>query len=80
VYAKRGDCHLLVKLDKPFCEHYGFKLDKYVKVSVNYQHILNNKMWETQEQFKGQNISTSHECTDQFRFPGGILEVKEEDK
>jgi hypothetical protein len=70
VYAKRGDCHLLVKLDKPFCEHYGFKLDKYVKVSVNYQQILNNKMWEVQEQFKGQNISTSHECSDQFRFPG----------
>ena len=63
-----SDCHPLIKLDNPFCEHYGFKLDKYVEVSVNYQQVLNNKLWEMQEQFNGQHISTSHECTDQFRF------------
>ena len=39
------------------------------------QQVLNNQLWEIQKQydqvnFKGQNISTSHECTDQFRFPG----------
>ena len=70
VYTTQGDCHPLIKLDNPFCEHYGFKLDKYVEVSVDNQQVLNNRLWEIQEQFKGQNISTSHECTDQFRFPG----------
>ena len=68
MYTTQGDCRPLIKLDKPFCEHYGFKLDKYVEVSVNYQQVLNNKLWEMQEQFNGQHISTSHECTDQFRF------------
>jgi hypothetical protein len=75
VYTTQGDCHPLIKLDNPFCEHYGFKLDKYVKVSGDDQQVQNNKLWEIQEQFekinvKRQNISTSHECTDQFRFPG----------
>jgi hypothetical protein len=75
VYTKQGDCHPLIKLDKPFCEHYGFKFDKYVKELGDDQQVLNNQLWEMQEQFeqinaKGQNISTSHECTDQFRFPG----------
>ena len=37
---------------------------------MNYQQVLNNKLWELQEQFKRQNISTSQECTDQYRFPG----------
>jgi hypothetical protein len=70
VYTTQGDCHPLIKLDNPFCEHYGFKLDKYVKVSVDYQQVLNNQLWELHEQFKGQNISTLHECIDQFRFFG----------
>ena len=73
MYAKWGDCHPLIKLDKLFCKHYGFKLDKYVKVSVDDQQVLNNQLWGMQEQFnqiKGGNISTSHECTDQLRFPG----------
>jgi hypothetical protein len=64
VYTTQGDCHPLIKLDNPFCEHYGFK------ASVRDQQVLNNQLWEMQEQFKGQNFSTSHECTDQFRFPG----------
>ena len=75
MYTTQGDCRPLIKLDNPFCEHYGFKLDKYVKASGDDQQILNNQLWEIQEQFeqidaKRQNISTSHECTDQFRFPG----------
>jgi hypothetical protein len=51
LYTTHGDCHPLIKLDKPFCKHYGFKLDKYVKA------------WEDEEQeqynHKGQNISVS---------------------
>ena len=70
VNTKQGDCHPLIKLDNPFCEHYGFKLDKYVKASVRDQQVLNNQLWGMQEQFKGQNFSKSHECTDRFRFPG----------
>ncbi|CAB3991942.1 angiopoietin-1 receptor-like [Paramuricea clavata] len=73
VYSKWGDCHPLIKLDKPVCEHYGFKLDKYVKVLENDQQVLNNQLWGMQKQFnqiEGQNISTSLECIDQLRFPG----------
>ena len=69
MYTTQGDCHPLIKLDNPFCEHYGFKLDKYVKESGDDQQVLNNQLWEMQEQFNGQHISISHECTDHFRFP-----------
>jgi hypothetical protein len=75
VYTNQSDCQPLIKLDKPFCSHYGFKLDKYVNVSVDTQQSWNNVLWEKQEQydqilFKGKNMSASPKCMEQVRFIG----------
>ena len=75
MYTKRGDCQPLIKLDKPFCEHYGFKLDKYVNVSVDYQRFWNKRLWELQKQYdqvfvEARNVSASPECIEQIRFAG----------
>ena len=73
--TKWGDCRPLIKLDRPFCEHYGFKLDKYVNASVGKQQLWNDRLWKRQEQyyrvyFEGQNFSASPECMEQMRFAG----------
>jgi hypothetical protein len=66
-------CHPLIKLDNPFCQHYGFKLDKYVNVSTNLQQYWNDRMWISQKRYyqftrEGGNYSTSPECMHYARF------------
>ena len=80
VYTNHGDCQPLIKLDKPFCEYYGFKINKYVNVSTNAQKFWNHDLWETQEVYykvyrKLPNMSTSPECIDQARFLGCYLNL-----
>jgi hypothetical protein len=75
VLTNTSYCQPLIKLDKPFCEHYGFKLDKYVNVSVGDQQYWNDRLWKLQEQYdqifvKRQNRSISPKCIDQFWFAG----------
>ncbi len=75
MYTNHGDCQPLFKLDKPFCEYYGFKVGKYVNVSANAQQYWNDELWEKQELYyqiarKVQDLSTSPECMDRARFVG----------
>ena len=75
VITNTSYCHPLTKLDKPYCELYGFKLDKYVNVSVNLQQYENDRMWVAQKRHDllfstGQNVSSSPECMHQVRFIG----------
>lgn len=61
-----GDCQPLINLDRPFCEYYGFKLDKYVNVSVETQQYWNNQLWALQEFYRWSSSST--ECLHKTRF------------
>ncbi len=75
MYTNHGDCQPLINLDKPFCEYYGFKVDKYVNEPTNAQQHWNDELWKTQELYyellgKVQDLSTSPECLDQARFLG----------
>ena len=61
-------CHPLVKLDKPFCEQYGIKLDRYVNLSTDAQQYWNDRLWMSQKQYYqfirvGENISITSECS-----------------
>ena len=72
VLTKTGDCQPLIKLERPFCEYYGFKIDKYVSAPVWKQQDLNDQLWAGQATAykfaKYQNISFSTECLQQLRY------------
>ena len=68
-------CHPLVKLDQPFCEQYGFKLDKYVNLSIYAQQYWNDRLWIAQKQYYqfsrlGRNVSATSDCMHHARFLG----------
>ena len=67
-------CHPLIKLNNSFCEHYGFKLDIYVNVSVNYQQFWNDRLWSSQKQYQEliqpQFRTVPQECIHQARYFG----------
>ena len=65
-------CHPLIKLNNSFCEHYGFKLDSYVNVSVDYQQYWNDYLWYSQKQYEQlvqpKFRSVPQECWYQARY------------
>ena len=72
VLTKTGDCQPLIKLERPFCEYYGFKIDKYVSAPVWKQQDFNDQLWAGQatayKLAKYQNISYSNKCSHQYRY------------
>ena len=72
VPTKTGDCQQLIRLKRPFCEHYGIKLDKYVNAPTWDQQERNNILWAAQDTTKRlaklRSISISTECLQQSHY------------
>ena len=68
VPSNTSNCQPLIKLKNPFCESYGFKLDKYVDVPARLQEKSNNALWSYEAFYKWHNTSFSTECLYKARF------------
>lgn len=73
---RNSECHPLIELENPFCQHYGFKLDKIVfDYETSRQQEWNNDLWDMQRQYEEvnfgeQKLEPPAKCYDQARFLG----------